>query len=65
MPDPNPSAPQDAQVTAEARKDLEKAETGDTKAAGHLDRKQKSDPAATEAAEQEAADGPAGRGLAR
>ena len=65
MPDPNPAEPPDSKATAEARKDLKKAETGDAKAAGHLNSTRKSDPVATEAAEQEAADGPEGRGLAR
>ncbi len=54
-----------AKVVGQARQGLEQAESGDTKGADRLARTRKADPASTEAAEQEASDGPAGAGLAR
>ena len=54
-----------AQSSKDLKEKLERAETGDLKSAKELDRAEKSAPETTEAAEQEAADGPSGRGLAR
>ena len=48
-----------------AKAGLKRVEGGDTTGAGLLEQAQAADPAATEAAEQEAADGPGARGLAR
>jgi hypothetical protein len=53
----------DSAVTEQAREGLEQAEKGDTK--GGLAPAPKGDAAGIEAAEQEASDGPPGRGLAR
>ena len=54
-----------AQSSKDLKEKLKRAESGDLKNAKELDRAEKSAPETTEAAEQEAADGPAGRGLAR
>ena len=50
---------------AKARQSVEHAETGDSSGIEQLDDVQKSDPASVEAVEQEASDGPDGRGLSR
>lgn len=52
-------------VANRARDDLEKAEGGNTGGAHHLKQERKRDPATETAVEQEASDGPEGRGLAR
>ena len=48
-----------------AKQGLKKAEVGDLTGAKEINQVEGSDPQATDAVEQEAADGPAGRGLAR
>ena len=48
-----------------ARHGIEQAETGDIAGVEWLDEAEQSDPSSVEAAEQEAADGPHGRGLSR
>ena len=50
---------------ARARRGVERAETGASSGVQQLDEVGKSDPASVEAVEQEAADGPDGRGLSR
>ena len=55
----------DAKLSEAARRQLEKAETGDADAARKIDDIRKVDPAAEDAAEQAASDGPGGMGLAR
>ena len=49
----------------ELKQKLEGAEIGDVKSARELNQAEKTDPEATGAIEQQAADGPRGRGLAR
>ena len=56
--------PDDAAIE-QARHRLEQAEAGDTTSVNQLDDTRKADPPGAEAAEQEASDGPQGRGLAR
>jgi hypothetical protein len=60
-PDPNPAS----ETMKNARRGLEQAESGDPAGAERLDRARKVDPASTDAAEQEASDGPEGQGLSR
>ena len=48
-----------------ARDGIEQAETGETAGVERLDEAKDADPRGAEAAEQEASDGPEGRGLAR
>lgn len=55
----------DTQSAEQARRALEETEAGNTQAADQLEQSRKADPAATEAVEQEASDGPPGLGLAR
>ena len=55
----------DAKLSEAARRQLEKAETGDADAAQKIDEIRKANPAAEDAAEQAASDGPGGMGLAR
>jgi hypothetical protein len=50
---------------AKARRGLERAEAGDPKGADQIDHAGRADPPETEAAEQEASDGPDRTGLAR
>jgi hypothetical protein len=52
-------------TTKGQRKDLERAERGLLKGARQLNKEEHSEPENTEAVEQEAADGPSGRGLSR
>jgi hypothetical protein len=59
------SSPKDAELSDVTRRELEKAETGDTTAARKVDQVRTVDPAAADAAEQEASDGPEGLGLGR
>ncbi len=51
--------------TPAVKRDIEKAKAGDAEAAHRVGTADDVKPAATEAAEQEAADGPEGRGLSR
>ena len=53
------------EATEQARHGVEQVEASDTKGADELDVARRADPAAAEAAEQEASDGPEGRGLSR
>jgi hypothetical protein len=55
----------DATLTEQARQGLEKSESGQAQGARQLDDARKTDPAGAEAAEQEASDGPLGRGMSR
>jgi hypothetical protein len=55
----------DAERTEQARQRLRQAEVGDRAGAAGLDKTRKVDPAGEQAAEQEASDGPKGRGLSR
>ena len=55
----------DATLTEQARQGLEKSEGSDTQGARQLGDARKADPAGAEAAEQEASEGPPGRGLSR
>jgi hypothetical protein len=55
----------DATLTEQARQGLEKSESGKARGARQLDDARKADPAGAEAAEQEASDGPTGRGVSR
>ena len=48
-----------------ARSGVEQAETGEVSGADQLERMREADPAGVEAVEQEASDGPEGRGLSR
>jgi len=48
-----------------ARQGVEQAEAGDMAGVDKIDEAQKADPVGVEAVEQEAADGPPGRGLSR
>ncbi len=48
-----------------ARQGVEQAEAGDMAGVEKIDEAQKADPVGVEAVEQEAADGPPGRGLSR
>jgi len=48
-----------------ARQGVAQAEAGDTAGVRKIDEAQKADPAGVEAVEQEASDGPPGRGLSR
>ena len=50
---------------ARARHGVENAEAGDTEGADQVERVRASDPASVEAVEQEASDGPEGRGVSR
>lgn len=59
------SGPDAKQTSREARESLDKAESGDTKAAEHLHRDEQTKPRTTEAVEQEASEGPANRGVSR
>ena len=59
------SSPIDAELSEEAQQQLKKAEAGDLVAVQKLDEVRTVSPAATDAAEQEASDGPGGLGLAR
>jgi hypothetical protein len=54
-----------AEPTKDLKRKLERAESGDINSADDLTQAEKSDPETTGAVEQEAADGPQGRGLAR
>jgi hypothetical protein len=63
--DPSKREQPDEAVTEQARHGLEQVEVGDTSSTEQLDDARKADPAGAEAAEQEASDGPDGRGLAR
>ncbi len=60
-----PTQKSDATVTEQARQGLETSESGNARGARQLDDVQKTDPASAEAAEQEASDGPPGRGVSR
>ncbi len=51
--------------TDKAREGVEQAEAGDKAGAAILEEAERDNPPDAEAAEQEAADGPAGRGLSR
>ena len=64
-PDPVEREQPDDAATEQARHSLEQAEAGETTSASQLDDIRKADPPDVEAAEQEASDGPPGRGLAR
>jgi hypothetical protein len=55
----------DAARTGQARRHLKEAEAGDRIGAAGLDEVRKVNPGGEEAAEQEASDGPDGRGLSR
>lgn len=55
----------DPPTTDKARESLEQAEAGDASGVAELDQDRGTDPAGVEAAEQEASDGPDGRGLSR
>ena len=56
----------DAATRAEAaRRGVEQAETGETTGADQVEHLREADPAGVDAVEQEASDGPEGRGLAR
>ena len=57
--------PSDKEATEQARHGVEQVEASDTKGSDELDAAQQADPAATEAAEQKASDGPEGHGLSR
>ncbi len=52
-------------ATSLARRGVERAETGAPSGVDQLDEAEAADPAAATAVEQEAADGPEGRGLSR
>lgn len=54
-----------AHSSKDLKRKLEQAEAGDVKSAKELEHAEGSDPETTAAVEQEAADGPKGRGLAR
>ena len=49
----------------DARRGVEQAEAGETTGADRIERVNEADPASVEAVEQEASDGPEGRGLSR
>ncbi len=49
----------------QARRGVEQAESGKVEGVQQIDKARKADPAGVEAVEQEASDGPAGRGLSR
>ena len=51
--------------TEKVKQDIEKTKAADASAAHRVEKAGEVKPAAAEAAEQEAADGPAGRGLSR
>lgn len=51
--------------TEEAREGLARTEAGDTTGEGLLDEARKRNPPAAEAAEQEASEAPAGKGMSR
>jgi len=55
----------EAARTGQARRHLKEAEAGDRGGAAGLDKVRKADPGGEEAAEQEASEGPEGRGLSR
>lgn len=55
----------DAHSTEQARRDLRKSEAGDMVSADRLHQTEHSNPAAAEAVEQEASDGPGKRGVSR
>ena len=55
----------DKDAVQQAKHGLEQAEAGDQAGTEQLDQSRNSDPPAEQAAEQEAADGPEGRGLSR
>jgi hypothetical protein len=55
----------DATLTEQARQGLEKSEAGEARGECQLDDARKTDPSGAEAAEQEASDGPPGRGVSR
>ncbi len=57
--------PKNVAETEKARRGVEQAEAGNTGGAKALDQVSKVDPATAEAVEQEAGDGPPGRGLSR
>jgi hypothetical protein len=59
------SSPIDAELSKEAQQQLKKAEAGDPAAVRKIDAVRTASPAAADAAEQEASDGPEGLGLAR
>lgn len=62
--DPDAS-PTDAELSEKARRELEKVEAGDAAAARKVDEARTMGPAAADAVEQAASDGPEGLGLAR
>ena len=53
------------EAVEKVRRGVEQAEAGNPAGLGKIDEAQKADPAGVEAVEQEAADGPPGRGLSR
>jgi hypothetical protein len=55
----------DVESTEKARRGIAQVETGDAEGVAQIDDARTSDPAGVDAIEQEAADGPAGRGLSR
>jgi hypothetical protein len=59
------SEPLDRNAMEQARHGLEQVEAGNPKGAKQTDKAQRTNPASTEAAEQEASEGPAGLGLSR
>lgn len=63
MVPPHDHRSQDAVETA--KDGLKRAERGDAVSTLQIDKARKSDPAGADAAEQEASDGPEGRGLSR
>ena len=65
MGEPIDTNASDDKATETARRGLEQAEASDAKGGGRIDQAKRANPEAAEAAEQEASDGPAGRGLAR
>lgn len=60
-----PRTQSDPALTEQARQAVKSAESGNSKSAQQLDKTRRADPPGTEAAEQEASDGPQGRGLSR
>ena len=58
-------AKSDKHSSKDLKRQMERAEGGDAKAADELKQAEKSAPETTEAVEQVEADGPSGRGLAR
>lgn len=63
--DPTEEKPATGDASQQARHGLAKVETGNTTGAEQLDEAREADPADAEAVEQEASDGPEGRGLSR